>query len=177
MRGILASLACAAVVAGVALSQSTGPKPAFVMADVHVSPDASNGGIIRSGRGGGFPYVGGGRYEIRNANLLNLINQAYGVDNEKILGGPNWLEWDSYDINAKLPPESTPDTQKEMLKALLAERFKLAVHDDTKDLPAYVLTAGKSPKLKQSEGPGDTGCAKRTDWRGRHGYAGRRVQD
>lgn len=158
MRGILTSLACAAVIAGLALSQSTESKPTFVMADVHVSPDTSNGGIILNGRGGGFPYVGGGRYEIRRATLLNLINQAYGVDNEKILGGPTWLEWDSYDINAKLPPESTPETQKEMLKGLLADRFKLVTHEDTKDLPAYVLTAGKTPKLKQSEGPGDTGC-------------------
>jgi len=158
VRRILASLACAAVVAGVALSQSTEPKPAFVMADIHVSSDASNGGIIRTGRGGAFPYVGGGRYEIRNANLLNLINQAYGVDNEKIIGGPSWIEWDSYDINAKLPPESTPESQKEMLKGLLADRFKLTVHDDMKDLPAYVLTAGKTLKLKQSAGSGDTGC-------------------
>ena len=45
-----------------------------------------------------------------------------------------------------------------MLQNLLADRFKLAFHNDTRDLQAYVLTAGKSPKIKQSEGPGDTGC-------------------
>jgi uncharacterized protein (TIGR03435 family) len=156
VRRILASLACAAGVGGVAFTQSTEPKAAFVMADIHVSPDTQGNGII--GRGGGFPYVGGGRYEIRRATLLDLINQAYGVDREKILGGPTWLEWDTYDINAKMPPGSTADSQKDMLKGLLADRFKLVVHDDNKELPAYVLTTGKTPKLKQSEGPGDTGC-------------------
>jgi uncharacterized protein (TIGR03435 family) len=159
VRRILASLACAAVLGGLAFTQSAftqsaEPKPAFVMADIHVSPDT------QSGIGGfrGVPFVGSGRYEIRRMSLLNLINQAYGVDNEKILGGPNWMEWNIYDINAKLPAESTAETQKVMLQNLLADRFKLVVHDDTRDLPSYVLTAGKTPKMKQSEGPGDTGC-------------------
>ncbi len=162
MTRILASLACAAAVGtvilgGLAYTQSTEPKPAFVMADIHVSPDTQGGGI-RIGFFGARPWVGGGRYEIRRSTLLDLINQAYDVDSEKILGGPSWLEWESYDINAKLPAESTPETQKVMLQNLLADRFKLVVHNDTKDLPSYVLTAGKTPKLKQSEGPGDTGC-------------------
>ena len=126
------------------------------MADIHVSPDTQGGGMIMRFRGA--PYVGNGREEIRNSSLLDLINQVYGTDPEKILGGPNWLEWDHYDINAKLPAESTPETQKVMLQNLLADRFKLVTHNDTRDLQAYVLTAGKSPKIKQSEGPGDTGC-------------------
>jgi uncharacterized protein (TIGR03435 family) len=156
VRRILASLACAAVLGGLAFTQSTEPKPAFVMADIHVTPDTQGG--IRMGFFGGRPWVGGGRYEIRRASLLNLINEAYGTDPEKILGGPNWLEWDVYDINAKLPAESTPETQKVMLQNLLTDRFKLVFHNDTRDLQAYVLTAGKSPKIKQSENPGDTGC-------------------
>jgi len=158
VRRILASLACAAVLGGLAFTQSTETKPAFVMADIHVTPDTQGGGIRMGMFRGGRPYVGGGRYEIRSSGLLDLINQAYGVDPEKILGGPNWLEWDVYDINAKLPEESTPETQKVMLQNLLADRFKLVTHDDTRDLLAYVLTAGKSLKIKQSEGPGDTGC-------------------
>ena len=166
MTRIPANLARAAVVGtvilgGLAYTQSTEPKPAFVMADIHVSPDTQGGGI-RIGFFGARPWVGDGRYEIRRSNLLALINEAYGVDAEKILGGPNWLEWDSYDINAKLPAESTAETQKVMLQNLLADRFKLVVHNDTRDLPSYVLTAGKAPKLKQSEGPGDTGCRGRS---------------
>ncbi len=102
--------------------------------------------------------MAGGRYELRNSSLLDLINQADGTDPEKILGGPNWLEWDRFDVNAKLPAGSTPETQKLRLQNLLAERFKLVVHNDTRDLQAYVLTAGKTPKIKQAENPGDNGC-------------------
>ena len=43
-----------------------------------------------------------------------------------------------------------------MLQNLLADRFKLVFHNDTRDLQAYILAAGKSPKIKQSEGPGDS---------------------
>ena len=161
MRRILAGLVCAVVLGGLAFTQSTTqstqPKPAFPMADIHPSPETQGGGI-RIGAFRGAPYVGNGRYEIRNSSLLDLINQAYGIDPEKILGGPNWLEWDHYDINAKLPPDSTPETNKVLLQNLLADRFKLIVHNDTRDLQAYVLTGGKTPKIKPTEGPGDTGC-------------------
>jgi uncharacterized protein (TIGR03435 family) len=45
-----------------------------------------------------------------------------------------------------------------MLQALLADRFKLVVHKETRPLPVYVLTVGKSPKLKEADGAGETGC-------------------
>ncbi len=154
MRQLPACVACGAVMACMAFTQSTEPKPAFVMADIHESP-ANQGGLAIIRR---FPWVGGGRYEIRNVSLLDLISQGYGMDSEKIIGGPSWMEWDRYDVTAKLPAESTPETQKIMLQNLLAERFKLTFHNDTKDLPAYILTAGKSPKLKASEGASDNGC-------------------
>jgi uncharacterized protein (TIGR03435 family) len=153
MRQLLAYLAGAAIMACLAFTQSTEPKPSFLMADIHPSSDFQAIGSFRRA-----PWVGGGRYEIRNSSLLDLINQAYGVDSEKIIGGPIWLEWDHYDLTAKLPADSTAETQKIMLQNLLADRFKLAFHNDTKDLPAYTLSAGKSPKLKASDGAGDNGC-------------------
>jgi len=149
MRRILVSLACAAIL-------SAQPQPTFVMADIHVSPDTANlpgGAIYRF-----LPYVGGGLYQIRRQTLADLVRQAYGMDADKVLGGPNWMEWEVFDLNAKLPPESTAETQKVMLQNLLADRFKLVVHKDNKELQAYALTAGKTPKIKQTEGPGDTGC-------------------
>jgi uncharacterized protein (TIGR03435 family) len=65
---------------------------------------------------------------------------------------------DRFDAIARIPPDSTPETRKVMLQALLAERFKLVVHNDTKPLPAYALTVGKHPALKQSDGSGEAGC-------------------
>jgi uncharacterized protein (TIGR03435 family) len=84
--------------------------------------------------------------------MVDLISTAYGVDYDKVSAGPTWLEMDRYDVAAKLPPGSTPDSQKLMLQSLLADRFKLVVHKDTQPMPAYALTASKHPHLKESAG-------------------------
>src|SRR4051812_34898214 len=81
-------------------AQSTEALPQFEAADVHSSAKVSNP----------FPRSGparGGRYEIKTATMLDLVRMAHGFDADKILGGPNWLELDRYDMIAKLPPEST----------------------------------------------------------------------
>ena len=133
-------------ICGVAFGQSK-----FEIADVQVSPKATNQ-FIR------VVPVRKGRYEIHTATMVDLIRTAYGFDSDKILGGPNWLEMDRFDVVAKAPNDTAPDALQEMLQALLAERFKLVVHKDTKPLPAYALTVGKKPQLKEADGSGDTGC-------------------
>jgi uncharacterized protein (TIGR03435 family) len=101
----------------------------------------------------------GGRYDLRRATMVDLIRIAYSVDPDTVLGGPNWLETDRFDVIAKAPPITSPEVVKQMLQALLADRFKLVLHKDMKPLPAFVLTLGKGkPKLKESDGSGNTGC-------------------
>jgi len=90
--------------------------------------------------------------------MLDLVAAAYGVDGELVVGGPNWLELDRFDVFAKAPANATPDDLKIMLRALLAERFKLVVHNETKPMPAWALMVGKHPTLKKSEGSDETGC-------------------
>ena len=127
--------------------------PQFESADVHVSAHTPNPNM----RGGGS--IRGGRYEIRTANMVDLIRTAYGVEADKVLGGPSWLEWDRFDVIAKAPPATSIETARLMLQGLLADRFKLVVHKDTKPLASYALTSGKGkPKLKESDGSGETGC-------------------
>jgi uncharacterized protein (TIGR03435 family) len=123
----------------------------FEMADVHVSPPTRNPFL----RG---PSIQKGRYEIRQATMVDLIRTAYGIEAERVLGGPNWLENDLFDVIAKAPPGTTAETAKPMLQALLAERFQLTTHNDTKSIPAYGLKAGKHPLLKESDGSGDPEC-------------------
>lgn len=103
-----------------------------------------------------------GRYEIKTATMVDLIRTAYGFDPDKILGGPNWLEMNRYDIIAKLPPESTPDSQKLMLQALLADRFKLVTHQEKKPMSTFALLSGKKHQLKPAEGSEQTGCRPQT---------------
>ena len=152
MLRVFGCLGCMVLAAG-AFSQSKEPEPAFEAADVHVSAKSSSP----------FPYMRGpsfrgGVYAVRMATMADLIATAYGVSGEKILGGPSWLEMDRFDVIARPPAKSTAETRKAMLKALLAERFHLVVHDDTRGMPAYVLTAGKHPTLKKAEGSDQHGC-------------------
>ncbi len=91
--------------------------------------------------------------------MLDLISAAYGVENEKVQGGPSWLEKDQFDVIAKTAKSTTADTVKPMLQALLADRFKLVVHNDTKPMPVFALTVGKGkPKLKEAASATDSGC-------------------
>ena len=101
----------------------------------------------------------GGRYDLRNATMLDLIATAYSVtDRDLVFGGPAWLERQRFDIAAKAPQETKPEAVRLMLQSLLAERFKLVMHPDTRPLSGYVLTLGKDKhKLKEATGPG-AGC-------------------
>lgn len=137
-----------------AWGQAEANGPRFDIADVHSSPKIRNPATRNSARGG--------RYEIKQATMVDLIRLAYGFNNDKILGGPSWLELDRFDVVAKLPDDTAPNDRKQMLQALLADRFKLVSHKDTKPLPAYALTVGKKPLMKEADGDGEGGCKPET---------------
>jgi uncharacterized protein (TIGR03435 family) len=128
-------------------------QPTFEIADAHLSRTARGfaqnfGGVLREGR-----------YFNRDATMLNLVVAAYGVPEDTISGGPGWLSSDLFDVIAKVPNGTTPATANVMLQNLLAERFKLVVHNGTHPVPRYVLTVAKGgSKLKPSSGSGKQGC-------------------
>ena len=141
MRGAVTGVGVV-LLSAVLFGQSTDSQPAFVIADVHASPRTTSPVMRVSFRAG--------RYEIRNATMVDLIRTAYAMDADKILGGPSWLEYDRFDVAALAPASATPDTQRLMLQALLADRFKLAVRRDTKPTSGQVLVMGKGKhKLKE----------------------------
>ena len=127
--------------------QSTGTPPAFELADVH----ASAPGAAESGG-----FMPGGRFELRGTTMLDLITIAYGVEPEMVIGGPSWLNTDKFNVIAKSPSASASvETLQAMLKTLLADRFKLVARQDTKEMPVYVLTVGKSgAKLRPAANAG-----------------------
>ena len=142
---------CVALLAGAAYGQ---PADKFEAADVHASPHSDNNfNLFMRG-----PQVRASRFEIRTATMVDLISTAYGVDGDKVYGGPNWLELDRYDVTAKVPAGSTRESQKAMLQALLTERFRLVAHTDSRPMPAYILTASKHPLLKDADPTAQKGC-------------------
>ncbi|HYP14083.1 MAG TPA: TIGR03435 family protein, partial [Bryobacteraceae bacterium] len=89
----------------------------------------------------------GGRFTASGVTLKQLIGQAYNVRDFQISGGPGWMDSERYDINAKaegLAERVPPEQLRPMLRALLEDRFRLKIRNETKELPIYALVVGKS---------------------------------
>jgi len=110
-------------------------------------------------------------FTARNLELMLLIRAAYGIpmgaDDSRVTGGPSWLRSEKYDVDAKvdsavvdelktLSQDQRTLAQLQMLQAFLADRCKLAIHSETKDLAIYTLVIAKNgPKLQDAK-PGET---------------------
>jgi uncharacterized protein (TIGR03435 family) len=95
-----------------------------------------------------------------NASLKLLIARAYGVLEAQIEGGPSWIGIDTWDIAARAdtPLEMTRQELRPCLQALLADRFQLRIHRQTKQGAVFSLVVAKgAPKLKEHLGAGASG--------------------
>jgi uncharacterized protein (TIGR03435 family) len=114
------------------------------MADIHVRPRSSDPNPFMTGGD-----LRGERFDIRNATMVDLIAFAYGVEGGMVLGGPNWLDRKRFDILAQAPQRTPREDLQLMLQGLLAARFKLAIHKDTRPVASTTLTViGEKPKMK-----------------------------
>src|SRR5579871_6519647 len=112
-----------ALVSCVAFAQT----PTFDVADVHVSKAGS------SRQGGVIP--GSGRVELRGMSLSELIQFAYGIDDDMIINAPKWLGYSQFDVYAKGRRGSSDEMVKLMMQALIVDRFKLVFHTVDKPMP------------------------------------------
>jgi uncharacterized protein (TIGR03435 family) len=107
------------------------------------------------------------RFMATNVTLYGLIAAAYGAGGSEILGGPDWVRSEHYDIEAKLDTsvidelgKRGPDERllewKRILQALLADRFRLTLHRETREPPAYVLAIAKDGLKLLEAKPGDS---------------------
>lgn len=85
----------------------------------------------------------GGRLRADNMPTRALIAMAYDVRDSQISGGPGWINNDPYDVTAKAEGNASMAQMRLMMQSLLADRFKLAVHRETKEQPVYELIAAK----------------------------------
>ncbi|MGP8247650.1 MAG: TIGR03435 family protein [Bryobacteraceae bacterium] len=130
--------------------QSAAGHPAFDVASIKPAA-AQTPGRMMMGCGGGPGTPDPGRLTCTNANLSMLMTRAYGVQGYQITS-PDWFNSEHFDITAKIPAGATKEQFNLMLQNLLAERFQVKLHRETKELPIYALVVGKGgPKLKPSE--------------------------
>jgi uncharacterized protein (TIGR03435 family) len=100
-----------------------------------------------------------GRYTATNVPLRLLLQNSYNVQPFQIIGAPNWMTSDRFDIVAKAPDGFTPDQLRPMVRALLADRFKLKAHVETREMPTYDLVLARPDgKLGPNLKPSKTDC-------------------
>jgi len=126
-------------------------RPSFEVAEIKPSDPS----VQNRGKGRMLP---GGRIELPAQTIRDLVGFAYSVQDDMIVGGPKWAGEERFDIVAKAPSSASPDTLRQMLQALLADRFHLTTHNQDKLTGAYVLTVSRNPPgIRKSDG-GQTFC-------------------
>jgi len=101
----------------------------------------------------GFDVPGPRRFTVTNAPLRDIIRFAHDVDDARLVGGPDWIRSERFDIVATserdIPawtPDGPPAVLLAMVRALLAERFRLETHRDMRELPIYALVLARSDR-------------------------------
>jgi len=140
------------VTAPAVFCQAPVPRPEFEVASVKASAPITDAGFNVG------VHIDGAMVRCTYLSLLNYLNMAYDVKDYQIIG-PDWLGTEHFDIVAKRPEGvSGEPALRGMVASLLEDRFKLAMHRETRDLSAYALVVGKGG-LKIKELPPDTGEA------------------
>ena len=146
LRDICVSMALTACAA---YGQTPASGLAFEVASIKLAPPI-NPAMIMSGQMHIGMKVDGDRVDIGSLSLADLIRIAYNVKPYQVTG-PDWMGAQRFDVMAKLPEGATKEQVPEMLQALLAERFKLTIHRETKEHGVYALVVAKGgSKLKES---------------------------
>jgi|SRR5579863_554092 len=134
------------------------PLPSFDAASVRPNNSTPGGGGKQGPPGGVLRYTPG--KVTGTATTRTIIREAYQVTDHQLSGGPGWLDNDKFDIEAKAATSADKDQLRLMLQTMLAERFKLVVRHETKEMPVYALTVGKNgPKFPDVK-PDDAGFVK-----------------
>lgn len=108
----------------------------------------------RPGKGFG---VRGSHFNTLNTTLMDLITFAYGVQQKQVIGAPDWVSSDKWDIEAQpdVPGAPSRGQLRTMVQKLLADRFQLKFHKDKQELAAYLLTMEKEKPMMAKSDSGD----------------------
>jgi uncharacterized protein (TIGR03435 family) len=145
------------------------PAPTFEVATIKPAATSSDGHTH-------INYPPNDRFSATNITLLALMQWSYGVPERQILEGPSWLSLTRFDIQAKadigdqiksLTSDEGNELKRRMVQALLADRFQLKLHEETRTLPAYDLVVARGgPKVQPSQSHGKSIGVGRTHFNG-----------
>ncbi len=139
-------------------AQAAAPHSSFDVLSVKAaSPNRPGGRVVvgMTGREGGPGTGDPGRVRYAVICLKYVLFEAFGHRDLRIVG-PDWLDDDWFQIDATMPVDTTEDQFRSMMQHLLADRFKLQFHRETKEVAAYSLVVAKNgPKMKETPGAPD----------------------
>ena len=124
------------VLIGMTLAAQQRDSPTFEVASVRLNTSGESGGSIDRQ---------GNQIVIRNRPLRDIILNAYRLQRYQLVGGFDWINTTRFDVIAK-EPEGVPGNPR-MMQALLVDRFKLRVHNETRQMPIYALVQGTDKRL------------------------------
>ncbi len=133
-----------ALLSAAAFAQAAPARLEFEVASVKPSTAPTAGSSVNIG-----VKINGAQVHISSLSLKDYIRIAYRVKEYQV-SGPDWLNGERFEIDAKLPSGVTRDQVPDMLQSLLADRFGLKLHRGTKEFPVYALVvAGSGMKMKE----------------------------
>jgi len=165
------ALSAAATIIGLSVSghsgtaRAQGPSATAAFDVVSIKPNDAGDGRVMIG-------MQPGRFSAVNVTPLDLIRQAYRVQNFQIVDAPDWIAAERFDVQGTMPRDDAgappqPERVAAMLQTMLAERFGLVLHRDTRELPVYALVmAREDGTLGPNMTPAKTDCEAQ---RGRRG--------
>jgi uncharacterized protein (TIGR03435 family) len=121
--------------ASLAFPQAETARPKFEVASIKPNTEGGPGMTMRPSPGG--------RLEVEDITVRQLIRIAWGILDSQISGGPGWIDSDHFDISAKAGKNVAFEEMRPMLQSLLADRFGLVVQRKPKELPLYALVVAK----------------------------------
>jgi uncharacterized protein (TIGR03435 family) len=128
--------------AGASFAQPPAARPAYEAATIKVNVSGDRGTSSNGSRG---------QVLMSNQSLKRMVERAYDARSFEV-AGPAWIEDVRFDVSAKYPPDSKIEDRPLMLRTLLEDRLKLAVHRESKEMPGFALLVAKGGfKLKPAE--------------------------
>lgn len=148
LSAVLFGFGIGAVCAQTAAVAAPSAAPAFDVASIHLSPPSTDGHHHI------WNDVHASQFRTGNLSVRDLIQYAYNLPKSQIVGGPDWLETKMFDIDAKsdaateaalkgMSNEEAAQQKRQMVQALLADRFGLTTHQETRELPEFALVVAK----------------------------------
>src|SRR5580693_5219658 len=131
-------------------TQAPAPRRAFEVASVKPNKSGPPTGTWTSP----IAFLPGGRFTATNVTLVDVITQVYSTRRIQMQGGPDWIDSERFDIVAKADAADGDVNRAQvlpMVQALLEDRFKLALHRETKDMPVLALVGKLPPAFQESK--------------------------